>query len=92
MEIIALEGVIAIKFSNGRGFPSILMDYNVLFFKVMYDPFSYKMGRDVFGDDWKFGGVSDGMNDAMSNGSGDGGGENGMKAEDISVLVSEFVF
>ena len=87
-----MEGVIAIKLSSGRSFPSILMDCDVLFFEVMYNPFSYKMGRDVFRDDGEFRGVSNGMDDAMSNGGGDGGSENNVKTGDISVLISKFVF
>ena len=92
MQVMTLVGMIAIRFSGGRSLLSILMNNGVLFFEVMYDPFSYKMRGDVVGNDGEFWGVSDGMNDAMSNGSSDGGGENDMKTEDISVLVSEFVF
>ena len=86
---MALIRMIAIQFSRGRGFRSILMDGQILFFEVMYDSFSYEMRGDVFRE---FRGVPDGVNDAMSNGSSDGGGENNVDAEDISVLISEFVF
>ena len=89
---MALVRMIAIEFSRDRGLFSILMDNGVLFFEVVYDPFSYEMRGDVIGNDRKFGGIPDGMNDAMSNGGGDSGGENNVEAEDISVLVSEFVF
>ena len=92
MKIVTLVGMIAIEFSRNGGLLSILMDDGVLFFEVMYDAFSYEMRGDVVGNDREFGGVSDGMNDAMSNGGGDGGGEDDMETEDISVLISEFVF
>ena len=92
MKVMALIRMVAISFSGGGSLLSILMDDRVLFLEIMYDPFSYKVRRDVIGDDGEFGGVSDGMDNAMSNGSGDGGGENDVEAEDISVLVSEFVF
>ena len=92
MKVMALVRMIVIQFSRDGSLFSILMNNGVLFFEVMYDPFSYKMGRDVFGDDGEFRGVSDGMDDAMLNGGGDGGGEDNMKTEDISVLVSEFIF
>ena len=91
MKVMTLVRMIAIKFSGGGSFFSILMDNGVLFFEVMYDPFSYKMRGDIVGDDREFRGVSNGMDDAMSNGGGDGGGENNMKAEDISVLISKFI-
>ena len=91
MKITALVRMVAIRFSGGRSLFSILMDNRVLFFEVMYDPFSYKMRWDVIGDDREFRGVSDGMNDAMSNGGGDGSGEDDVETEDISVLISEFV-
>ena len=87
-----LVGMIAVRFSGDGSLFSILMDNGVLFLEVLYDPFSYEMRGDVFRDDREFGGVSDGMDNAMSNGGGDGGSENNMKAKDISVLVSEFVF
>ena len=89
---MTLVRMITIGFSEGGSLFSILMDDGVLFFEVMYDPFSYEMRGDVVRDYRKFGGVSDGMVDAMSNGGGDSGSENNVKAEDISVLVSEFVF
>ena len=91
MKVMTLVGMIAIEFSrNGSLFP-VLMDDGVLFFEIMYDPFSYKMRGDVIGDDWEFWGVSNGVDDAMSNGGGDSGGENNMKTKDISVLVPKFV-
>ena len=68
------------------------MDNRVLFLEILYDPFSYEMRGDVVGNDREFRGVPDGMNDAMSNGSGNGGSEDNVEAEDISVLISEFVF
>ena len=68
------------------------MNVGVVFFKILYNPFSYKMRRDVVRDYREFGGVSNGIDDAMSNGSGDGGGEDNVKAEDISVLIPELVF
>ena len=92
MKIVSLIGMIAIRFSRGRSLFSVLMDSRVLFIEIMYDPFSYEMRRDIFRDDREFRGIPDGMNDAMSNGGGDSSGENNMKAKDISVLVSEFVF
>ena len=74
MKVVTLIGMIAVEFSrNGSLFP-VLIDNGVLFFEVMYDPFSYEMRGNVIGDDGEFRGVSDGMNDAMSNGGGDGGG------------------
>ena len=79
MKVMALIRMIAIRFPEGGSFFSILMDNGVLFFEVMYDPFSYEMRGDVFRDDGEFRGVSDGMDDAMSNGGSDGGGENGVK-------------
>ena len=91
MEVMALVRMVAIQFPRGRSLFSILMNDGVLFFEVMYDPFSYKMRGDIVGDDREFRGVSNGMDDAMSNGGGDGGGENNMKAEDISVLISKFI-
>ena len=66
--------VIAIEFSGDGSLLSILMNNGVLFFEILYDPFSYEMRRDVIGNDWEFGGISNGMDDAMSNGGGDGGG------------------
>ena len=68
------------------------MNVGVVFFEILYDPFSYEMGRDVVRNDGKFGGVSDGIDDAMSNGGGNSGGEDNMEAEDISVLIPEFFF
>ena len=68
------------------------MNVGVVFFEILYDPFSYKMRRDVVGDDREFRGVSNGIDNAMSNGSSDSGGEDNMKAEDISVLIPELVF
>ena len=92
VQVMTLVGMITVGFSRDGSFFSILMDNRVLFFEVMYDPFSYKMRGDVVGNNREFGGVSDGMDDAMSNGGGDGGGEDNMKTKDISVLVSKFVF
>ena len=89
---MTLIGMIAVKFSKNGSFFPVLMDDGVLLFEVMYDPFSYKMRGNVVGDNGEFRGVSDGMDDAMSNGGCDSGGENNVEAEDISVLVSEFVF
>ena len=89
---MTLVRMIAVEFSVKWSFLSILMYNRVLFLEVLYDPFSYEMRGDVLGDDWEFGGVSNGVDDAMSNGSGDSGGEDDVKAEDISVLISEFVF
>ena len=86
---MTLVGMIAIKFSGDGSLFPVLMDGRILFLEVLYDPFSYKMRGDVVGDDWEFGGVSNGVDDAMSNGGGDGGGEDNVKTEDISVLVSE---
>ena len=63
-----------------------------MFLKILYDPFSYKMRRDVVGDDREFRGIPDGIDDAMSNGSSNGGGEDNVKAKNISVLIPEFVF
>ena len=92
VKIVTLVGMIAVEFSrNGSLFP-VLMNDGVLFLEVLYDSFSYEMRGDVVRDDRKFRGVSDGMDDAMSNGGSDGGGENNVEVEDISVLVSEFVF
>ena len=92
VKIVTLIGMIAVEFSkNGSPFP-VLMNGRVLFLEILYDPFSYEMRGDVIRDDREFRGISDGMDDAMSNGGGDGGGENDVEAEDISVLVSEFVF
>ena len=92
MKVVTLVGMIAVEFSrNGSLFP-VLMDDRVLFFEVLYNPFSYEMRGDVIGNDGEFGGVSNGMDDAMLNGGGDGGGQDDMKTEDISVLVSKFVF
>ena len=68
------------------------MNIGVMFFEILYDPLSYKMRRDVVGDNRKFWGVSDGIDDAMLNGSGDSSGEDNMKTKDISVLIPEFVF
>ena len=68
------------------------MNVSVMFLKILYDPFSYKMRRDVIGDDREFRGIPDGIDDAMSNGSGDSGGEDNVKAKNISVLVPELVF
>ena len=84
--------MIAIRFSGDGSLFPVLMDDRVLFFEVLYNPFSYEMRGDVIGNDGEFGGVSNGMDDTMSNGGGDGGGQDNVKAEDISVLVSEFVF
>ena len=92
MKIVTLVGMIAVKFLRNGSLFSILMDGGVLLFEVLYDPFSYEMRGDIIRDDGEFRGISDGMDDAMSNGGGDGGSENNVKAEDISVLVSEFVF
>ena len=92
MKIVTLIRMVPISFSGGRGLLSILMNSRVLFFKVMYDPFSYEMRGDVIRDDREFRGVSDGVNDAMSNGGSDSSGEDDMETEDISVLVSQFVF
>ena len=91
MKVGALIGMIAIQFSRDGSLFPVLMDSGVLFFEILYDPFSYEMRRDVIGDDREFRGIPDGMYDAMSNGGGDGGGENDVEAEDISVLISEFV-
>ena len=92
VKIMALVRMIPIKFSRGGSLFSILMDNRVLFFEVVYDPFSYEVRGDVIRDDRKFRGIPDGMNDAMSNGGSDGGGEDGVETEDIFVLISEFVF
>ena len=92
MKVMTLVRMIAIQFSRGRSLFPVLMDSRVLFFEVLYDPFSYKMRGDVVGDDGEFGGVSDGMDDAMSNGGGDSGGQDDVKTKDISVLVSKFIF
>ena len=89
---MSLVRMIAIKFSRGGSFLSILVNNGILFFEIMYDPFSYEMRGDVVRYDGEFRGVSDGMDDAMSNGGCDSGGEDDVKAEDISVLVSEFAF
>ena len=91
MEFGALVGMIAVEFSRDGSLFSILMNDGVLFFEVMYDPFSYEMRRDVVGNDRKFRGIPDGVDDAMSNGGGDGGGEDYVKAKDISVLISKLV-
>ena len=63
-----------------------------MFFEILNDPLSWKMRRDVIGNDGEFRGVSDGVKDAMSNGSSDSGGEDNVEAEDISVLIPELVF
>ena len=89
---MTLVWMVAVKLSGDGSLFSILMDNGVLFFKIVYNPFSYKMRGDVIRNDWKFWGVPDSVDDAMSNGGGDGGSENDMKTKDISVLVSEFVF
>ena len=89
---MALIRMVVIQFSRDGSLFPVLMDGGILFFEVLYDPFSYEMRRDVVGDDWEFRGVSNGMDDAMSNGGGDGGGEDNVETEDISVLVSKFVF
>ena len=68
------------------------MNSRSLFFEIMYNPFSYEMRGDVIGDDREFGGIPDGVDDAMSNGGGDGSGKDNVETEDISVLISEFVF
>ena len=74
VQVVTLIGMIAVEFSrNGSLFP-VLMDGGILFFEVLYDPFSYKMRGNVVGDDWEFGGVSNGVNDAMSNGGSYSGG------------------
>ena len=79
VKVVTLVGMIVVEFSrNGSLFP-ILMDDGVLFFEILYNPFSYKMRGDVVRDDGEFGGVSDGMDDAMSNGGGDSGGKNNVK-------------
>ena len=92
MKVVTLVRMIAIEFlRDGSLFP-VLMNDGVLFFEVMYDPFSYKVGRDVIGNDGEFRGVSDSVDDAMSNGGSDGGGEDYVEAKDISVLVSKLVF
>ena len=92
MKVVTLVRMIVVEFSsNGSPFP-VLMNDGVLFFEVMYDPFPYEMRGDVVRNNQEFRRVSNGMNDAMSNGSGDSSGENNVEAEDISVLVSEFVF
>ena len=91
MKVVTLVRVIAIEFSRGRSLFSILMNSGVLFFEVMYDPFSYKMRRDVIRNDGEFQGVSNSVDDAMSNGGGDCGGQNCMETEDISVLVPKLV-
>ena len=92
MKVTTLVGMIAVRFSRDGSLFPVLMDNRVLFFEVLYDPFSYEMRGDVLRDDREFGGVSDGMDNAMSNGGSNGGSENNVKTEDISVLVSEFVF
>ena len=92
MKVGALIGMIAIQFSRDGSLFPVLMDDRILFLEVLYDPFSYKMRGDIIGDDWKFRGVSNSVDDAMSNGGGDGGGQDDMKAEDISVLISKFIF
>ena len=92
MKVMALVRMVMISFSGGQGLRSVLMNGRILFFKIVYDPFSYEMRGDVFGDDREFGGIPDGMNDAMSNGGGDGSSEDNVKTKDISILVSEFVF
>ena len=92
MKVMTLVRMIAIKFSRDGGLFSILMNDGVLFFEIMYDPFSYEMRWDVIRDDGKFRGVPNGVDDAMSNGGGDGGGENNVKTKDISILVPKFVF
>ena len=92
VQVMTLVRMIAIEFSRDGSLLSILMNDRVLFLEVLYDPFSYEMRGDVIGDDGEFRGVSNSVDDAMSNGGGDGGGQDDMKAEDISVLISEFVF
>ena len=92
MKVMTMIGMIAIRFSGDGSLFPVLMNDRILFFEILYDPFSYKMRGDIFGDDREFGGVSDGMDDAMSNGGGYGGGENSVETEDISVLVSKFIF
>ena len=74
MKVMALIGMVAIRFSGDRSLFSILMDSRVLFLEIMYDPFSYEMRGDIVGNNGEFGGVSNGVDDAMSNGGGDGGG------------------
>ena len=63
-----------------------------MFFKVLYDPLTWEMRRDVVRNNREFWGVSDGIDDAMLNGSSDGSGEDNMKTEEVSVLIPEFVF
>ena len=50
VKVVTLVRMIAISFSRDGSLFSILMDNGVLFVKVMYDPFSYKMRRDVVWD------------------------------------------
>ena len=74
MKVVTLVRMIAVEFSGDGSLFSVLMNSRVLFFEILYDPFSYKMRRDVVGDNREFGGVSDGMDNAMSNGGCNGGG------------------
>ena len=92
MKIVSLVRMVAVEFSRDGSLFSILMDNGVLFFEIVYNPFSYKVRGDVIGNDREFRGVPDGVDDAMSNGGGDGSGKDNVETEDISVLVSEFVF
>ena len=92
MNVGMLIRVITVEFSGSWGFRSIGMNVGVVFFEILYDPFSYKMRRDIVGDDREFRGVPDGIDDAMSNGCGDSGGKDNMKTEDISVLIPELFF
>ena len=45
-----LVRMIAVEFSRGRSLFSILVNNGVLFFEVVYDPFSYEMRGDVLRD------------------------------------------
>ena len=92
MKVVTLVGMIAVEFSRDGSLFPVLMDDGVLFFEIMYDPFSYEMRGDIVGDDREFRGVSNSVDDAMSNGGGDSGGQDNMKTKDVSVLISKFVF
>ena len=66
--------MIASGFLGGQGFLSIQMNIGVELLKILNNPLSCKMRRDIIRNDREFVIISDGIDDAMSNGSGDSGG------------------
>jgi hypothetical protein len=86
-----LGASIGMERSDARGcgeFFSICVYLGIKLFEILDNSLSCKMTWNIIGNDGKLLRISNGVKNAMSNGSGDSGYYDGVKAEDIVVLIS----